>query len=294
MAFQSGSKGRKKSIVLSKEYLDARRGQDLKAFQDQAVALQNEIAELQNKKALVLSDISAAEKAFEEWRETRLQDISKASVDLEAKKKQTLEEISDRLAEVDDKIAEAMSIHNITIQAGRRNEESAKEAERILSDAKKAKDEAGERWRKNQEIAAFNTELLNKVTIAEERSKKSVEDMESKRHELIQIQSRIDAALENLQDQNAARDEQIKQLTGLISENKEILARVDKFNQDVKAFTAKQAEFDIWQKDKDAIEKDLEARRVQADIRDKVQNQKAAELSQRENRVATLEKGAIT
>lgn len=293
MAFKLGSKDKQKPVVLSKEYLESRRGEDLKKFQDQAAALQQEISELEAKKIQTIADIETAEKDFEAWRQEYLKEIQVKIEALEAKKKEALEEIANKAKEIDDKTSEQIAIHNLTVKEREKCDDKIKEAEEILLEARKQKDEAAERWRKIQELSAGNTEILNQIKDAEQKSKAATEDLENKRHELIQIQGRIDAAMEDLENQRTARDEQLKTLNESISKNTEILARVDKFNQDVKAFAVKQAEYDAWQKDKQKLEEDLEARKRQADIRDKVQEQKAAELLKREENVAKLEKGAI-
>lgn len=288
MAFKGREKHKK--VILTKEYLEASRGADLKNFQDQAAALNKQIEDAKTELASIKEKIHRVQEEHRQWLITKTEEITADMDKLEEARDKLIEENEAKKAEIQVLIDEQKAFQSQTLSAEKRIKDEVATNERYLADVQAERSKI-----ENQQIALnrniqHNQRILNEIEFKRKKSEQDLEALEHKRHELIQIQGRIDVGLERLDDKQAINDETLKQLSELQKDCQEKLAQVDKFEADRREFAAKQDEYDRWISNKAQLEADLENRKRQADIRDKALTKKQDALIKREEIVQKLEK----
>lgn len=288
MAFRGKEKHRK--IVLTKEYLEARNSEDLKKFQAEAVKWQQAAEDAKAEYASIQAKIKENQEDHKKWLIEKTKEIQVEAEELRQLELDNKAAHDERLEQLQEKLNELKAAESSNLSALRKVEETKKESDQKLRDAQASDAEAIERQKKISRDLTLKQTILDNTRREVDRNKGILADLEAKRNELLQQESRIDAGLEATQKEADRNESIVNQYIELKAECDQKLAQIKDLDQREKEVEKDKAEVATWRKTKADQESDLEDRKRQADIREKAQDKREENLIKRETNLKQLEK----
>lgn len=288
MAFRGKEKHRK--IVLTKEYLEARNSEDLKKFQAEAVKWRQAAEDAKAEYASIQAKIKENQEDHKKWLIEKTKEIQVEAEELRQLELDNKAAHDERLEQLQEKLNELKAAESSNLSALRKVEETKKESDQKLRDAQASDAEAIERQKKISRDLTLKQTILDNTRREVDRNKGILADLEAKRNELLQQESRIDAGLEATQKEADRNESIVNQYIELKAECDQKLAQIKDLDQREKEVEKDKAEVATWRKTKADQESDLEDRKRQADIREKAQDKREENLIKRETNLKQLEK----
>lgn len=286
-----GFRGKKtKKVILTADYLEAQRGADLKDFQDKALMWQKKVEEAEAELVSIQEKIDQSQKDHKQWLIDKTAEINSDIESLEKARAIAYDEGERQKADIDFAVEEAKKIYGQTVSSERRSKEEKEKAEIYFSDGRAARSDIEERQRKIESDILHNQRILNEIDIKIRKNKEILVSEEEKRHEIIQIEGRIDAGLERHKKTESSNEEISKKIAEQLKALKEKLAQADILARDQREFVSKQNAYDLWNKEKAAKETDQIARDNEQNARERSLRIMESGLKRRENIIKQLEK----
>jgi len=246
--------GKSKVIVLSKEHVDAQRGVDLKNFQDEVAMWRQKVEDAKEELASIQAKIEQSQNDHKQWLIDKTAEISGDIAKLEEARVISIDEHDKKREEIQSIVDRDEEILSRTLSAERRGREEKEKSAQYLSDVQAERSNIEAKQYKLESDIKHNQEILNETNFRIKKNKEALQLGEEKRHELIQIQGRIDGGLERQVAVESSNEDLAKKIAEQLKTLKEKLAQADKLSRDQREFAVKQNEYDLWLKDKAAKE----------------------------------------